>query len=115
MLAGGWPISDLCRSLEALLWTSPTLPLPPEARAILRDIADEIRKPPPGTSADPIALRRWLDRIGKRLDGLAAIKAGGTAAPTAVARNAANPRAALREQDRPVGIVVETRRRGGSR
>ena len=92
------------------------LPLPPEARAILRTIADEIRKPPLGTSADPIAMRRWLDRIGRRLDGLAAIKAGAApAAPSVERYGLANPRAMMREQDRPAGIVVETRRRGGSR
>ena len=88
-----------------------TLPLPPEARAISRDIADDVRKPPPGTSADPIALRRWLDKIGKRLDGLAVIGSGMPPAPTSLARKAASSRAVMCEQDRPAGIVVETRRR----
>ncbi|RYC29535.1 hypothetical protein D3273_23395 [Lichenibacterium minor] len=89
------------------------LPLPPEARAVLRTIADDVRRPPPGATADPIALRRWLDGIGRRLDGLAAIRAGAAPAPASVGRQGlANPRAALREQDRPAGIVVETRRRG---
>ena len=83
---------------------------------MLRTIADDVRRPPPGATGDPIALRRWLDGIGRRLDGLAAIRAGAApAAPSIERQGLANPRASLREQDRPAGLVVEARRRTRSK
>ena len=56
------------------------------AKAILHEIAGDLRRPPRELSGDPIAMARWLHRMAGRLDGVAKIRAAAPAAAS-VARH----------------------------
>lgn len=56
------------------------------AKAILHEIAGDLRRPPRELSGDPIAITRWLRRIAGRIEGVAEIRAAQPAAAS-VARH----------------------------
>ena len=48
-------------------------PIPAEARAILREIADDLRRTPRSLMADPDEVARIIARAAERIEGVAAI------------------------------------------
>ena len=48
-------------------------PIPAEARAILRKIADDLRRTPRPAMADPAEVARIIARTADRIEGVAAI------------------------------------------
>ena len=85
-----------------------------DAPAILTEIAADLRRPPRETSGDPLALRNWLKAMARRVEGVAAIRAGAAASPASVARHG---RKGIRPGDvtdpsgRRVGVEVRRARR----